>query len=169
MAHAPRRLVTNTTPLITLSIACGHLDILRQLYDEVIVPSEVASEITAGGLQRPGVAEFLAAQAWLKPLATPCAIAPYLLNTLDRGEASVIQTALDQRIALVAIDEVVGRRVARLAGLDVTGSIGILLKARQRGLTGSIAESIARLRAHGIWLGAQVQAFALEEEAKLTR
>ena len=38
MAHAPRRLVTNTTPLITLSIACGHLDILRQLFDEVIVP-----------------------------------------------------------------------------------------------------------------------------------
>jgi hypothetical protein len=38
-----------------------------------------------------------------------------------------------------------------------------------RGLTGSMAESIARLRAHGIWLGAQVQTFALEEEAKLTR
>jgi predicted nucleic acid-binding protein len=52
--------------------------------------------------------------------------------------------------------------------LEVTGSIGILLKARQQGLTGSIADSIARLRAHGIWLGAQVQAFALKEEAKLT-
>jgi predicted nucleic acid-binding protein len=50
MAHEPRRLVTNTTPLITLSIACGHLDILRQLFDEVIVPQEVAAEITAGGL-----------------------------------------------------------------------------------------------------------------------
>lgn len=169
MAHEPRRLVTNTTPLITLSIACGHLDILQQLFDEVIVPQEVAAEITAGGLQRPGVAEFLAAQSWLKPVATPCAIAPYLLNTLDRGEASVIQTALDQHIPLVAIDEVVGRRVARLAALEVTGSIGILLKARHRGLTGSIADSIARLRAHGIWLGAQVQTFALAEEAKLLR
>jgi predicted nucleic acid-binding protein len=97
------------------------------------------------------VAEFMALQSWLKPLAAPCAIAPYLLNTLDRGEASVIQTALDRHIPLVAIDEVVGRRVARLAGLDVTGSI---------------ADSIARLRAHGIWLGAQVQTFALAEEAK---
>jgi predicted nucleic acid-binding protein len=38
MAHEPRRLVTNTTPLITPSIACGHLDILQHLYDEVIVP-----------------------------------------------------------------------------------------------------------------------------------
>jgi predicted nucleic acid-binding protein len=56
-----RRLVTNTTPLITLSIACGSLDVLRQLYEEVIVTSEVAAELTAGGMHRPGVAEFMAA------------------------------------------------------------------------------------------------------------
>lgn len=133
-----------------------------------MVTLEVATEITAGGMLRPGAAEFLAAQDWLKPLTKPCAIAPYLLNTLDRGEASVIQAALDQQVSLVAIDELVGRRVARLAGLSVTGSIGILLKARQRGLTGDLANSFARLRAHGIWLSAQVQAFALNEEAKLT-
>jgi predicted nucleic acid-binding protein len=160
------RLVTNTTPLITLSIACGSLDVLRQLYEEVIVTSEVAAEVTTGGMHRPGAAEFIAAQSWLKPLAQPRAIAPYLLNTLDRGEASVIQAALDQNVPLVAIDEVVGRRVARLAGLSVTGSIGILLKARKLGLTGNLADSFTRLRAHGIWLSAQVQTFALQEEAR---
>jgi predicted nucleic acid-binding protein len=169
MPTFPRKLVTNTTPLITLAVACGSLDVLKHLYDEVIVTKEVAAEITDGGLQRPGVAEFWAAQTWLNPLLVPCAIAPYLLNTLDRGEASVIQTALDQQIPLVAIDELVGRRVARLAGLQITGSIGILLKARQLGLTGSIEGSLARLRAHGIWLGAQVQAFALAEETKMSQ
>jgi predicted nucleic acid-binding protein len=167
LAHQPSgRLVTNTTPLITLSVACGSLDILRQLYEDIVVTSEVAAEIIAGGMQRPGVAEFMDAQPWLKPLTSPSAIAPYLLNTLDRGEASVIQAALDQHVPLVAIDEVVGRRAARLAGLSVTGSIGILLKARKLGLTGSMADSFTRLRAHGIWLSTQVQAFALEEEAK---
>jgi predicted nucleic acid-binding protein len=158
-------LVTNTTPLITLSVACGNLDILCQLYDEVVVTHEVATEIMAGGMQRPGVAEFLAAQSWLKPLTIPCTISPYLLNTLDSGEASVIQAALDRRIPLVAIDEVVGRRVARLSGLSVTGSIGILLKARQLGLSGGMADCFARLRAHGIWLSEQVQSFALAQEA----
>jgi predicted nucleic acid-binding protein len=167
MPDTLRQLVTNTTPLITLSIACGSLDVLRELYDEVVVTAEVAAEITAGDMQRPGVAEFLAAQAWLKPLKESCVIAPYLLNTLDRGEASVVQTALDRQISRVAIDEVVGRRVARLAGLSVTGSVGILLEARKRGLTGGMADSFTRLHAHGIWLGKQVQAFALEQEAKL--
>jgi predicted nucleic acid-binding protein len=93
-------------------------------------------------------------------------IAPYLLNTLDRGEASVIQTALDKSIALVAIDEVTGRRVARLASLTVTGSVGILVKARSRKLIGPLADCFTRLRAHGIWLSQGVQAFALEQELK---
>jgi predicted nucleic acid-binding protein len=62
------RLVTNTTPLITISIACGNLNILRELYDEVLVPQEVAQEMLAGGMQRPGVAEFLASVDWLKQL-----------------------------------------------------------------------------------------------------
>jgi predicted nucleic acid-binding protein len=169
MSSSPRKLVTNTTPLITLAVACGNLAILRQLYDEVIVTQEVASEITAGGIHRPGVAEFLEAQSWLKPVEKSCAIAPYLLNTLDRGEASVIQTALDREIVLVAIDELVGRRVARLAGLEITGSIGILVKARQKGLIGNLQDCLIRLRAHGIWLGSQVQAFALAQEAQLPK
>jgi hypothetical protein len=48
--------------------------------------------------------------------------------------------------------------------------MAIAVAAKPKGVcfTGSIADSIARLRAHGIWLGAQVQAFALKEEAKLT-
>ena len=69
------------------------------------------------------------------------------MNTLDRGEASVIQTALDLDIALVAIDEVVGRRAARLAGLQITGSIGILLKARKQGLIHNRSDCLTRLRA----------------------
>jgi predicted nucleic acid-binding protein len=47
---------------------------------------------------------------------------PYLLTTLDRGEAAVIALALAEKIPTACIDETVGRRVARLHGLAVTGS-----------------------------------------------
>jgi predicted nucleic acid-binding protein len=60
---------------------------------------------------------------------------------------------LDEKIDLVCIDETVGRRIARLNGLKLTGSIGILLKAQMRGYPVSIPEAIARMRQHGIWLG----------------
>ena len=84
-----------------------------------------------------------------------------LFNTLDSGEAAVIQLALDQNIQTVAIDEAAGRRIARLNGLSVTGSIGILLRAKSEGYRFSMQEAIARMKARGIWLSDWVIAFAL--------
>lgn len=37
MPEAGRVIVTNTTPLIALTVATGSLDILRALYDRVVV------------------------------------------------------------------------------------------------------------------------------------
>ena len=82
---------------------------------------------------------------------------------MDRGEASVIQTALDEGIETVCIDEAVGRRVARLNGLKVTGSIGVLLRAERTGWNFSMAEAIRRMIGQGIWLGDGVVGFALRE------
>jgi predicted nucleic acid-binding protein len=92
--------------------------------------------------------------------------APHLLNTLDKGEASVIQLALDNNIHTVVIDETAGRRVARLSGLAVTGSIGILLRAKNEGHPFSMREAIDRMQAHGIWLSDRVTAFALTQASK---
>ncbi len=163
MPDAMRSLVTNTTPLIALAVGVGSLDILRVLYDRVVVPLEVCEEIHAIGSGAPGVAAFDRA-AWLERLPAPAVIAPYLRNTLDRGEASVIQTALDLQIPLVCIDETVGRRVARLSGLTLTGSIGVLIKARHRGYGVSIPEAIDRMREHGIWLSSEVVRYALAQQ-----
>jgi len=155
-------IITNTTPLLAVSAATGSLEILRGLYERVIVPFEVEQEIMAGGASLFGIPAFEQAH-WLERRAQPVRIHPWLTNTLDRGEASVIQTALNENIALVCIDETVGRRIARLNGLTLTGSIGILLKAHQRGDPISIPDAIARMRRQGIWLSDRLvkQALAL--------
>ncbi len=88
----------------------------------------------------------------------------YLHNTLDRGEASVIQAALAQGIARVCIDEKVGRRIARLNGLTLTGSIGILAKAKQAGYPLDIEQTLLRLHDHGIWLGKDVEQFLYDHQ-----
>jgi predicted nucleic acid-binding protein len=153
-----RAVVINTTPLIALSVATGSVEVLRTLYDRVIVPHEVQQEILAAGKQAPGVAAFIASE-WLERLPEPQCIPNYLNNTLDRGEASVIQAALEWGIGRVCIDEKVGRRIARLNSLKVTGSIGILAKARQQGYQLDTDEVLARLRNHGIWLGKEIEQF----------
>jgi predicted nucleic acid-binding protein len=58
----------------------------------------------------------------------------YLEAELDLGEGSVIQMAIVQKFPLVVIDEKQGRRIARLHGLRITGSLGILVKAAKQGL-----------------------------------
>lgn len=163
MHETAKTIVTNTTPLIALTAATGNLDVLQHLYARVIVPYEVASEIRSGGQTCFGVDVF-ERSTWLEIKTTPTVITPYLNNTLDRGEASVIQIALQEDIDLVAIDETAGRRVARLCGLSLTGSIGILLKASASGFPVSIPKAISKMQSHGIWLSRRVIDFALQAD-----
>lgn len=152
-------LVTNTTPLIALTAATGSLDVLNFLFARVVVPLEVADEVRVGGKSAFGLDVFENA-SWLDVQEQAVVLPPLLRNSLDLGEASVIQTAINLALPLVCIDELVGRRVARLCGLDLTGSVGVLLKAKQLGYAVSIPESLERMRAHGIWISDKVVRFA---------
>jgi predicted nucleic acid-binding protein len=154
-----QEIVINTSPIIALVAAIGNLSVL-QIYRKVWVPFEVGLEIAAGGTAQFALAEFNAAH-WLQKGEQPINISADLLNTLDRGEAAVIQSAMDQKIQTVVIDEATGRRIARLNGLFVTGSIGILLRAKREGYQFSMQQAIDHMKARGIWLSDRVVTFAL--------
>ena len=162
------KLVINTGPLIALVAAWGDLTILPSLYNQVLVPFEVCQEVLIGGSGGFAVAQFKEA-SWLQKWPSPLDITPLLANSLDIGEAAVIQLALNEKIQTVCIDEPTGRRVARLSGLSLTGSIGILLRAKKEGHSFSIQNAIQRMRDRGIWLSEQVIAFALEQAGEQTR
>ncbi len=162
MPDANKVLVTNTTPIISMVAATGGLDAFKFLYSRVVVPFEVAAEVRAGGQQSFGFDVFQGAN-WLDIQTDEISLQPFLRNSLDRGEASVIQTALNLGLPLVCIDETVGRRVARLCSLEVTGTIGVLLKAQRLGFSVSMLEAVRRMREHGIWLSDTVVNFALKQ------
>ncbi len=157
-----KEIVINTTPILSLIAATGTLDMLPLLYSRVWVPWEVCREIHAGGTDGFAVSEFQHAD-WLFKQNQPVTIPTLLRNSLDAGEAAVIQLALQEGIPLVAIDENVGRRFARLSGLTLTGSIGILLKAKSLGYPVKIEYAVRRMRQRGIWLSDKVVEFALRE------
>jgi predicted nucleic acid-binding protein len=160
------QIVINTSPLIALVAAWGDLTRLEPLYEKVWVPFEVCQEISKGGTSQLAVPEFEQA-TWLHKQTTALAISPFLLNALDLGEASVIQLALDQNIATVCIDEAVGRRVARLNGLTLTGSVGILLKAKQRDPSLSVKAAIDNMLSRKIRLSETVINIALRQAGEL--
>ncbi|MBO1048425.1 MAG: DUF3368 domain-containing protein [Dolichospermum sp. DEX182a] len=159
-------IVINTSPLIAIVAAMGDFNVLQSLYTNVIVTFEVSQEILIGGTKGLGVTEFQA-DFWLQKQTVPVNISPILLNSLDIGEASVIQLALNNNISTVCIDEAVGRRIARLSGLAVTGSIGILLRAKKEGYPLSIKTAIEKMLNHNIRLSQRVINFALKEADEL--
>ena len=85
----------------------------------------------------------------LRDLFTKVTI-PY--EVVQEIEAAVVALAVAEQIATVAIDETVGRRIARLHGLNVTGSLGVLIRAKQQGAEIKLRTSIERMRQQGIWL-----------------
>lgn len=147
----PQEIVINTGPLIALVAALGDLTILKSLYHKVHVPHEVSIEIMGNGVEGFAAPQFEQAE-WLQKWTQPTGLMPLLQNTLDSGEAAVIQLALNQGLQTVCIDEAVGRRIARLCGLSLTGSLGILLRAKLEGYPISIYESVHRMQQRGIWL-----------------
>lgn len=131
MLELPQRVVSNTTPIIALSVI-GRLNLLRELYAEVMIPPAVFSEILAGGTSRTGVAELRRA-GWIQTKSLQDPRRADLLVNLDRGEAEAIALAMEIDADLLLIDERLARRHALGLGLTITGSLGVLLKAKERG------------------------------------
>jgi predicted nucleic acid-binding protein len=155
-----RVVVVNSTPIITLTIV-GQLSLLQNLYGTVLIPLAVEHEVLAGGQSRAGAPQ-LAAAPWIQAVKLKDPRRVDLLSDLDRGEAEVIALAQERDADLVVIDERLGRRHARRLGLPLTGTLGVLLKAKGRGLIPEIAPSLRAIRQEGAWLGDELVEKALE-------
>jgi predicted nucleic acid-binding protein len=154
-------IVINSSPAINLTSALGGLTLLSELYGKVIVPFEVMQELEAGA-HKDQTAELLRATGGVEIRAQPTVVPSLLTSTLDFGEAAVIQTALQEGVMTVVLDDFKARRVARLAGLEVTGSLGVLVQAKRAGRLPSVRAAVERLEARGAWLDDAVIARALQ-------
>lgn len=143
-------LVINTSPLVALVAALDDFQVLAEVVT-LVVPGEVMAELEAGA-GHDGTSKLVRSAAWCAIRKSFTILPPALLGTLGSGEASVIHTALSEEISTVVIDERKGRRLAALHGLRVTGSLGLLLALRKKGLGPTIREAITRMQTKGIHL-----------------
>lgn len=142
--------VTDTSPLIALE-RLGRLDLLPALYD-VLAPEAVARE-------------FGSYPNWLRVVRiSNRARRDALLSVLDLGEAEAITLAEEIARCSLLIDEARGRRVAQRLGLDVVGTLGVLVRAKRAGQLALVAPLIEELRStHGFHVADAVVASALQE------
>ena len=144
-----RKVVSNTTPIISL-IKIGKLDLLRELYGKIKIPLAVFNEIEAGKDKE--YYTDINKLEWIEIMPIHSASARVFLYDLDDGEAETLILAQEQAADLVIIDEKIGRRYAAQLNIPVTGTIGILLKAKENGLIKTITPLLLELRDKSLWI-----------------
>ena len=140
-----RVVIADTSCLISLK-RIDQLELLNALYKEVNITKEIALEF---GEPLP---------PWVKVVGVKDAHYMKLLqNQLDLGEASALALGLELGNVLLILDDLKGRKEAMRLGFDVTGTLGILLKAKQKGLLTSVRHQIEKLTAMGFRVSPRVQ------------
>lgn len=123
--------VANSTPLIALS-KIGLFELLKEYFDEVIIPNEVYEEVVIRGGDLFGARE-VSTSKWVKVTDVGNRLAVDSLSVhLGKGEAEAIVLAKEKNVLLI-IDDKDGREMARNLKVPVTGTVGLLMLAADEG------------------------------------
>lgn len=154
--------VSNTSPIFYLS-TIGQLDLLRQLYDEIVIPTAVFNEIIHVG-NTDASAGVVPTLSWIKTQpATDRGFVNTLRAELDPGEAEAIALAVELNADRLLMDERLGRSAAMQVGLKVTGVLGILIAAKRNNLIQDVKPLLDTLMEQvGFWIDARLYAEVLQ-------
>ena len=147
--------VSNTSPLLYL-YRIGGIGWLPKLFDEVWTPEAVKNELQAGrskGYDVPNPDDY----SWLKivnPKSTPF---EWLALDLGAGEIAAMALALENPDRVILLDDMLARRTAQVAGLQVWGTLKVLLEAKSHGITDKVEPYVSKLGDSGMWISAEIK------------
>jgi predicted nucleic acid-binding protein len=154
----PRTAIVDTSPLYYLH-QVNHLELLRLVYDRVVVPVAVQTELDKGrrsGYDTPDVGGI----AWIHIELSPSRLVPSD-EYLGAGESEAIALGLHIPESVLIVDDKLGREVAEGRELRVTGTLGVLVRAKRSGHIASVGTIIDAMRDQGMRLSDQVVLRAL--------
>jgi predicted nucleic acid-binding protein len=125
--------VSDTSPLIGLAVT-EHLEILKHLYGQVLIPEAVYQELIGSDPELPGAAEARTLEWIVSHSVQNAILVRALQGELDDGEAEAIALAVEVQADLVLLDERRARAVAIRLGLKVVGVLGVLIEAKHKAL-----------------------------------
>lgn len=150
-----RKAVSNTSPLLYL-YRIGSIEWLPQLFDEVWTPEAVKNELQAGrskGYDVPNPDDY----SWLNvvnPKSTP---SEWLALDLGVGEIAAMALALENPDRVVLLDDMLARRTAQVAGLQVWGTLKVLLEAKSHGIIETVEPYVSKLSDSGMWISSEIK------------
>lgn len=145
-------LVFNASPVIVLAKA-GLLETLSALGSPSMIPQAVVDEILdVDDPTDPARLWFEGLGAPFQRVATP-PMPPFIAGwDLGAGESSVISAAVGRAGAVVVLDDLAARRCAQAHGIPMTGTLGLLLLAKKRGLISEVTTALDAILKAGLFV-----------------
>ena len=147
--------ISNTSPLLYL-YRIGVINWLPKLFDEVWTPEAVKEELLTGqsrGYDVPSPDDY----PWLRVVNPNSMPSEWLALDLGVGEIAAMALALENPTRIVLLDDMLARRTAQVAGLQVWGTLKLLLEAKSIGLVDKIEPCITSLTESGMWISTEVK------------
>lgn len=146
-----RTIIADTSCFIILT-KIEELEILQKVYGEIITTTEIVNEF---GEKLP---------SWIKVKEVIDKQKQQLLEfQIDKGESSAIALALETESSTVVLDDIKARKIAKHLGLNYTGTLGILIKAKLLGIIPSISPIIAKIKQTNFRLSPELELQVLKE------
>ncbi len=153
-----RKVISNTTPLIGLA-DIGCFDVLQKLYEEIMIPAAVFEEVKsepARTLVRNS--DFV----YVYPVKDSQSRKMFS-SRLHAGEVEVMLLAEERQADLLIMDDNAAKKTAKFLGFKVTGTLGVLLKAKKEGHINDIGPLVEKLQETGFYVSPKVKQYFLEE------
>src|SRR4030067_2739205 len=144
--------VSDTGPIIGLAKA-NRLSLLNNLFEKVLIPLMVSKELFAktgdeAELIDNAITDFIQVSEINQLDET----AKLILEGLSEGERQAIGVAASMGYdVILLIDDRAGRQAAEKLNIKITGLVGVLLLAKERGLIKSVVAVIEEIRGTGEW------------------
>ena len=147
--------ISNTSPLLYL-YRIGGIEWLPQLFDEVWTPKAVRNELQAGrskGYDVPNPDDY----SWLNVVNPKSTLSEWLALDLGVGEIAAMALALENPDRVILLDDMLARRTAQVAGLQVWGTLKVLLEARSHGIIEKVEPYVSKLSDSGMWISSEIK------------
>lgn len=129
-----QKIIVADTSCLILFYKIGELELLHRVFGQIIITEVVSIEF---GRPLP---------YWFLIKNPKSNIYSGLLGTLDAGEATSISLATEYKECLLIIDELKGRTVAKELRLKISGSLGVLVTAKSKGVINSVKPILNKIR-----------------------
>ena len=146
-----KTIISDTSCFIVLT-NIGELNLLQKIYGQVVTTIEVATEY---GQALPDWVEI--------KNATDKYRQQILEIQLDEGEASAIALALETPGCTIILDDNKARKIADRLGLEITGTLGVIIKAKLRGLIPAVKPYLVKIKNTDFHLADEIEKQVLKE------